>query len=54
LLRLDGWPWDGKTCREAAREGHFEALRWTHANGCPWDKHTFAMAADGGHLEVLQ
>ncbi|KAG5180051.1 hypothetical protein JKP88DRAFT_349767 [Tribonema minus] len=41
-------------CTLAAIHGHFEVLRWLHANECPWDEGTCCGAATRGDLEVLQ
>ena len=53
-VRVNGCPWDEKTCANAADGGHLEVLQWARANGAPWDKITNNNAAHGGHLEVLQ
>ena len=37
--------WDEWTCANAAKNGHFEILKWARAQGCPWDKWTCAYAA---------
>lgn len=34
-LRWAAFPWNEKTCAEAAKRGHLEILQWAHANGCP-------------------
>ena len=39
-FQLNGW-----ICEVAAKNGHFEVLRWARANGCPWDKNTCAQKA---------
>ena len=41
-------------CASAAHGGHFEILKWAHANDCPWDAETCWRAAEGGHLEMLK
>ena len=33
----NGCPWNESTCSGAAKNGHFEILKWAHDNGCPWD-----------------
>ena len=53
-LRADEWPWNERTCTNAADGGHLEVLKWARANDCPWDWRTCANAAEGGHLEVLK
>ena len=65
LLFLDSDPHESKkdtpssreserTCKEAAREGHLEVLKYAHENGCPWNEVTCIAAASEGHLEVLK
>lgn len=53
-------------CEKAASGGHFELLKWAHANGCPWDNpgrpstgvpldgNTCVCAASNGHLDILK
>jgi len=41
-------------CKEAARGGNLEMLKWARQHDCPWDAGTCSFAASGGHLEVLQ
>ena len=42
------------TCKNAAKNGHLEVLKWARENGCPWDWRTCTYAALNGHLEVLK
>lgn len=41
-------------CREAARGGHIDVLRWAREEGSPWDATVCMEAARGGRLEVLR
>jgi len=41
-------------CRESAKHGSLEVLKWVRVNGCPWDSQTCSNAARNGHLEILQ
>ena len=52
--RALGYPWNAKTCDNAARYGHLECLRYARKNGCPWDEKTCMNAAENGHLECLK
>lgn len=33
-----GFPWNSKTCTEAATWGRRECLQYAHENGCPMDE----------------
>ena len=47
--------WSVAVCREAAKEGHLDIVRYLRLMlGCPWDGSVCANAAAGGHLNVLQ
>ena len=52
--RALGYPWNAKTCANAARYGHLECLKYAHEQGCPWDVWTCWYAAKYGHLECLK
>jgi len=52
--RLSPFPWNSRTCKEAARHGHLELLIWAREHGCEWDSWTSAFAAKGGHCEMLK
>ena len=52
--RALGYPWNAKTCDNAARYGHLECLEYAHERGCPWDEETCWYAAENGHLECLK
>ena len=52
--RALGYPWNAKTCANAARYGHLECLKYAHEQGCPWDAETCMRAAKYGHLECLK
>jgi hypothetical protein len=52
--RVNGCPWDERTCEFAARGGHLDVLRWAREHYCPWDGWTCVSAAEGGHLDVLR
>jgi hypothetical protein len=54
LRRADNFPWDERTCSEAAWGGHLVTLKWARANDCPWNEYTCGYAAEAGHLEVLK
>ena len=48
-------PWSVGVCKDAARGGHLDVLRYVrHVVGSPWDGSVCANAASAGHLEVLQ
>ena len=51
---MHGCPWDVFTCKNAARGGHLDVLKYAHENGCPWDAMMCLKAASGGHLDVLE
>ena len=38
----------------AARNGHFEILKWARENGCTWNEWTSIYAAKNGHFEILK
>jgi NTP pyrophosphatase (non-canonical NTP hydrolase) len=54
--RENGCPWDGRTCYNAAMNGHIElhleVLKWARANGAPWDENTRRIAASKGYVET--
>ena len=52
--RALGYPWNAKTCANAARYGHLECLKYAHEQGCPWDVWTCRDAASNGQLECLK
>jgi hypothetical protein len=41
-------------CKEAAKQGNLEVLKWARQNGCGWNDLTCACAAGNGHLEGLE
>ena len=53
-IRLIPLPWNEFTCRNAAKFGHLELLKWLHEQGCPWDCLTFSNAAGFGNIEMLE
>ena len=52
--RALGYPWNAKTCANAAWSGYFRILEYAHERGCPWDEGTCWYAAENGHLECLK
>jgi hypothetical protein len=52
--RVLGYPWNAKTCANAASSGYFRILKYAHEHGCPWDEETCWYAAENGHLECLK
>ena len=52
--RVLGYPWNAKTCANAAWYGHLGCLKYAHERGCPWDEETCWYAAKNGHLECLK
>ena len=55
LLRKFSVPWSAETCRLAATNGNFEALKWAVSTGCNWDRQQCAnYAALYGNIEVLK
>ena len=52
--RVLGYPWNAKTCANAAWSGYFRILKYAHERGCPWDEETCWYAAEIGHLECLK
>ena len=52
--RVLGYPWNAKTCANAAWSGYFRILEYAHERGCPWDEGTCACAAYTGHLGCLK
>ena len=52
--RVLGYPWNAKTCANAASSGYFRILKYAHEHGCPWDEETCWYAAKNGHLECLK
>ncbi|WZN66043.1 putative ankyrin repeat protein [Chloropicon roscoffensis] len=55
-LRGKGYEFNEETCREAAEEGHLEALKFLRGLDppCPWDWGACSGAAGDGRLEVLK
>ena len=51
--RALGYPWNAKTCANAARYGHLDCLEYAHENGCPWDENTYFCAMSNGNMEVI-
>ena len=51
--RALGYPWNAKTCANAARYGHLECLKYAHERGCPWDAKTYFCAMSNGNMEVI-
>ena len=52
--RAEGLPWDGETCRAAARYGHVDIVRWAYSAGCHIDFNECGVqAARGGHISML-
>ena len=51
--RVLGYPWNAKTCANAARYGHLECLKYAHERGCPWDAKTYFCAMSNGNMEVI-
>ena len=52
--RALGYPWNAKTCANAAWSGYFRILEYAHEQGCPWDEVTCISAAWQGQLECLK
>ena len=52
--RALGYPWNAKTCHNAAYHGHLECLKYAHECGCPWNEGTCLYAAKYGQLECLK
>lgn len=53
----DGYPWDERTFRVAAREGNFEIMEWLYERGCPFTgvgQRGFCGAALNGNLENMK
>jgi hypothetical protein len=46
-------PWPN-TCKDAARHGYIECLKYLHENGCPWSSQTCRGAAYRGELACLK
>jgi len=47
--------WNLETCFFVAEKGHFEALKWLHAEGCKGSAESICYgAAKAGHLEMIQ
>jgi hypothetical protein len=38
----------------AAKNGHFDCLKYAHENGCKWDEWTCKYAAGNGHFDCLK
>jgi Ankyrin repeats (3 copies) len=54
-LHEQGCPWPMKVLEQAAREGHFELVRWCYEHGCTWHeilKVPF-IAAQSGNIELM-
>ena len=51
LRRAENFPWDEKTCKEAAKGGHLETLKWARENGAPWNEYARRFAASKGYVE---
>ena len=48
-------PIDASSCRNAARNGHLECLKYLHEDvKAPWDTGTACAAASNGHLHILE
>ena len=48
-------PINASSCRNAARNGHLECLRYLHEDvKVPWDRETAFLAAVNGHLHILE
>ena len=55
FLVKDRCRWDSRTCREAARGGHADVLKWARSEGCGVvDEETFAAAAESGDWPTLR
>jgi len=39
--RANQYPWDTRTCANAASNGHLELLKWARVNGCLRDKEIY-------------
>ena len=51
--RVLGYPWNAKTCANAAWSGYFRILEYAHERGCPWDENTYFCAMSNGNMEVI-
>jgi len=51
--RANQCPWDERTCRYAAENGHLELLKWARSNECPWDEGTYALGKKNGDPAFL-
>ena len=48
-------PINASSCRNAARNGHLECLKYLHEEAeAPWDWKTASEAAENGHLHILE
>ena len=53
--RENNLAWSADTCKYAAGNGHFPALKYLHENGCPWDSYYACYcAATFKHWDCLQ
>ncbi|CAB9518647.1 ankyrin repeat protein [Seminavis robusta] len=48
------FPWNERTCEQAAANGHVKILEYAHKNGCPWDSDTCSSAAKHGQFKALK
>ena len=46
--------WNSQTCAFAAKNGHFEILKWARQHGCEWNSDTCAHAITYNHFEILR
>jgi hypothetical protein len=46
---MDMW-----VCRSAAKNGHFDCLKYARENGCPWDEWVMEYARKYEHNDCLQ
>ena len=46
--------WSYLSCKDAALEGHLEALKWLRAKNCPWNCTVYGAAADGEHYHIIK
>jgi Ankyrin repeats (3 copies) len=54
-LHEQGCPWSMNLLEQAAREGHFELVRWCYEHGCSWHEISKApaYAAESGNVELM-
>eukprot|EP01032_Pedospumella_encystans_P009553 gene9553-11234_t len=48
------FPFDSNLCRQAAKQGSENLLRFLHLHACPWTVATTRDAAAGGNIEILK